>query len=383
MRLESFRLYRYSLPLVRPLHLAGGALNERRGLIVALRATDGAVGFGEIAPLPGASIEDLDSATGRSVDLLEQIGRRAVLGHGENARVRGRESMPASLRFGIETALLGMVANRNGDYLCNVLSPSPRPSVAINALLIGTGDDLIEDARRCADQGFRALKLKVGFCPPSETLRLLDRLCARIPDSITVRLDANCGWEFDDALAVASHARDFPIEYIEEPLRDASRLVELFEKTGLPYALDETLRSAHRDVLLESNSALDLENPVENADAESLRALLRHARAWIVKPSLLGLSPTEIALSLPFTSFSAKIVVSSAFESGLGLVALANIAACVNDEDVPAGLHTYRWFQNDLLRAPLPIEAGSLDLERANAILAAFAPHDLELVTQG
>jgi O-succinylbenzoate synthase len=205
----------------------------------------------------------------------------------------------------------------------------------------------------------------------------------RIPEIVTIRLDANRGWEFNDAVVVPSNVRDCGIEYIEEPLRDTRRLTELFEKTGLPYALDETLRATDRSVLLASDSAFDEEDPIADAAARARHKILRDACAWIVKPSLLGISPTEIALGLPLTSLSSKVVISSAFESSLGLVALANIAACVNEEDIPAGLDTHRWFQNNLLDAPLRIHNGTLDLEHANSLVSAFSPDGLELVANG
>ena len=63
MNLAGFDLYRYSLPLRRPLTLKGVTLQRREGLLLRLSGDDGSEGWGETAPLPGFSEESLDEAT--------------------------------------------------------------------------------------------------------------------------------------------------------------------------------------------------------------------------------------------------------------------------------------------------------------------------------
>jgi O-succinylbenzoate synthase len=53
-------------------------------------------------------------------------------------------------------------------------------------------------------------------------------------------------------------------------------------------------------------------------------------------------------------------VISSAFESGIGLAVLAQLAASVSRDDIPAGLDTLDWFEHDTLTKPLKIENGAI-----------------------
>ena len=62
MLLTRFDLFQYRLPLVAALKLKGALLLERKGLLVRLANPTGAVGWGEVSPLPGFSRESLEEA---------------------------------------------------------------------------------------------------------------------------------------------------------------------------------------------------------------------------------------------------------------------------------------------------------------------------------
>src|SRR5207245_9186515 len=64
MRVARVELFELALPLVEPFIISGGAMTERRSLIVALHDDEGHVGYGESPPfgLPFYSAETLASA---------------------------------------------------------------------------------------------------------------------------------------------------------------------------------------------------------------------------------------------------------------------------------------------------------------------------------
>src|SRR5215213_270707 len=109
MKLTSFGLYRFSLPLSRPLTLGEATLRRREGLLLRLSGDDGSEGWGETAPLPGFSKESLDEAASQ----LRRLAG-AMVGHEvtndwidrNGAYSRELECMaPApSARFGFDSA---------------------------------------------------------------------------------------------------------------------------------------------------------------------------------------------------------------------------------------------------------------------------------------
>ena len=83
-------------------------------------------------------------------------------------------------------------------------------------------------------------------------------------DSISLRLDANRAWGYEEAAEFVRGAPRF--EYLEEPLADPARLPELAREFGVPVALDESLVGMEPEELEEH----------------------RYARAVVLKPTLLG-----------------------------------------------------------------------------------------------
>src|SRR5438128_11458392 len=101
-------LFELTLPLVEPFIISGGAITERRSLIVVLHDTDGHVGYGESPPfeLPFYSEETLAGATDvvRRVLLPRVVGKEFATPEALDAVLR--EDIRGNLfaRAGVATA---------------------------------------------------------------------------------------------------------------------------------------------------------------------------------------------------------------------------------------------------------------------------------------
>lgn len=313
-------LCRFTLPLTEPLPLRGQSVTQRIGLLVRAEHADGRVEWGEISPLPGFSREGL-------ADTMRQA--RAVLTLREDglttADALDRIDAAPSVRCGYEQAL----------------SPvAKRDSIAtFNALLTGTPERIRALADRAKARGYKAVKVKVGRRSVAEDIALVRDLAARLGPGIALRLDANRAWTFPEAQEFGENLLDVPIAYLEEPLQEMRDAPLLADITGIRIALDETLTSVK---------------------PELLRAY-HFARAVVLKPMLLGwnrsLAFAEAAKALDMT-----VVVSAAFETGLGLRHLATLAPSLSD--APAGLDTYRFLEQDLLTPRLPLDQPAVDVAR-------------------
>jgi O-succinylbenzoate synthase len=343
VNLSSFDLYRYSLPLHVPLILKGATLRRREGLLLRLSGEDGSVGWGETAPLPGLSVESLDQAIVQLRRLAGSLIGREITDrwtdqHGAFGQDLERIAPAPSVRFGLELAVWNLRAASVGRSLPELVTPQPRPTVPVNGLLSGPQNRVLEESRRMKNDGYKAIKLKVGARTVDEDLRLTGTLVEELGDAASLRLDANRAWSYEEA---AEFARGAPrLEYLEEPLADPARLPDLVRMFGAPVALDESL---------------------VGMEPEELEGH-RYARAVVLKPTLLGgISPTlrvaGRALRLGMTP-----VLSSAYEGGVGTAALVALAAGIGDHAVPVGLDTYRALAGDVLDAPLALPAPSVDV---------------------
>lgn len=348
MKLANIALFRYHLPLLQPLPLRDQVLAERRGLLICFQDANGHAGWGEIAPFPALSREDIAAAEAQIRSLRGNlIGQH--LSPALSRLDRAWETWPGeyrllpSVRHGIETAALNLLANAQGKPLVALISSHYRRTVSVNALLSGSPEEIKAQLPSRVAEGYKAIKLKVGRGKTEEEAGLVRKVCAALPASVSLRLDANRAWQLKEALRFGKAIRDCRIEYLEEPLRHPSQLERFHAETGLPLALDETLGEI---------------------PPEDFRPLAGVA-ALILKPAVLGGLVKTMQWARLAAIHQLKAVISSAFSSGVGLAAEAALAACVNEEDFPAGLDTCRWLAKDLLAETFPLQNGRIEVEEA------------------
>ena len=271
--------YRFRIPLTQPLLLKGGTHHQREGVLLE---RDGR--WSEASPLPGFSKETVEDVV---------------------SALRGETEAPPSLKFAL--AALDEPFERSLE-------------VPWNYLLIGDRKQVLAGVENCKDSNCRAAKLKVGSLERRAAISLVREVRELLPDNVQLRLDANQAWKLEEATDFCKSLRDVDLEYIEEPLKDSSQLEALFSRTGVNYALDETL--VHEECL----------------DAWP------NAAALICKPTFLG--GREAVQRLAATG--KPIVFSSAFESGIGIARVVQLAAEFSPE-IAAGLDTLDWLAEDLL----------------------------------
>jgi O-succinylbenzoate synthase len=84
--------------------------------------------------------------------------------------------------------------------------------------------------------------------------------------------------------------------------------------------------------------------------------------AFVLKPTLLGGLSRTLRVAGQALRLGVTPVVSSAYESGVGMAALVALAAGIGDCPVPAGLDTYRAMAEDVLETPLKLPAPDVDV---------------------
>jgi o-succinylbenzoate synthase len=231
------------------------------------------------------------------------------------------------------------MASAKGVNISAILSKEPSPIIPVNGLLFGSISAVMERAKMLLASGYKAFKLKVGRLSLDDDLAVVRELKSLLGNNVLLRLDANRTWDLDQAAAFAHGTSDTAIDYIEEPVKSFDLLMQLVQQPHmtLPLAIDESLLKM---------------------EPENLFGLSK-IKAVVLKPTLLGFEKTirfaKAALEIGMTP-----VISSAFESGVGITVLAQMASSLNLDQVPAGLDTLDWFDDDLLVNAVQIEKGSL-----------------------
>jgi len=358
MSARSVEIFRYDLPLVRPLEARGKTLTTRSGYLLKVGDEEGTVGYGDIAPLPGFSLESLDEA----LDAAMTWSNYAV-GHAAADRdrmVRALACAPSAM-FGVEWATFAVARTAGAAFAQDVFIGGRR--VAVNALIAGFIDEAIEQADALRDRGYRAVKVKVGRQKIARDVEMVREVRRVVGDGVAMRLDANRSWDLDTALAFAQGVGDSGIDYIEEPLATIEHLEQFAREGGLGVALDETGRETGYP------PAFFQEQP--------------WLKAVVLKPTLLGGVRMSRQWARDALQHGITPVVSGCFESGVGIAALAHLAAGFSEEDVPMGLDTYQWLAGDVLRDRFSLRDGAYDLDELDACVATIDTDTLEPVHRG
>ncbi|MBY6188038.1 o-succinylbenzoate synthase [Marinobacter hydrocarbonoclasticus] len=293
-------LYAYTLPLATPLRFAGHTLNERRGILIKLEQGEH-VGWGDCAPLPGFSHDSFEQCR----DALHALAR------GETHP----DTLPPAARFALDCARWQL--NRESRL-------SLPPAIP---LLVGTPEQQLAqfDALETPPG---EVKLKLARDTVENEIALVYALLARQP-KLRLRIDANRGWDWESASHFAASIPLDSVRYVEEPCADLNDSLRLYAQHRLPLALDESTQ-------------------VPGFQYESLPGV----RALVLKPTLIGSLERLQQLIDQATMDGVEVVLSSAFESNIGLTHLAHLANALTPASVP-GLDTLSALGADLI-APNP-----------------------------
>ncbi len=349
MKISGVRVYRYSLPLAQTLHMRRQMLVAREGLVVCLSTNDGHEGWGEIAPLDGFSRETIDDAVVESLALAGRLVGISLPSPSDDPILADTLfsviELP-SVRFGFEMAWLHLAADSTGTAAAKLLRFDARDSVTVNGLLSEKSDENLTQAAVLRDAGYRAVKLKVGRIPVETEIQLVHKLRELLGPETALRLDANQAWDYEEAMRFVEGVADARVEYIEEPLEYSDALDQFAASSPVPVALDETLSGMGTNDL----------------------GQYANARAIILKPTVLGGILKCLSMAERARQMHMKVVISSAIESSLGIYCLANLSAAINQDDIPAGLDTLRWFGRNLLTFPMDRHLPNISLVLPEAL---------------
>ncbi len=323
LEFKSARLYRFDLPLKSPLVFKHTTLSRREGLILVLTDHKGHAGISEISPLPGYSRETLETTILHLTMLLEKLIRSGEFdAHCTDNEMHGWEDIadPSLASFGIEFGILSLLADKWRVNTGDLLFGRSSERVPLNGLIRSSIADWVPEAERMVSEGFTTIKIKVGRINSVLEARGIQDIRSSVGSHIKIRLDANQSWELREAIDFGRAVEATNIEYIEEPLKNATELPMFHDACGVPFAFDETLHH--------------IMDPTISFDSYT------GLRALVLKPTLIACTARLTALIKQAKNGGVLAVLSSSYESDLGLNSLAQLAGAISGEDVAIGLDT-------------------------------------------
>ena len=334
-----------------PAGTSRGVYTTRRLWLV--KVSDGeTVGYGECAPLPQLSCDDIPNYAEVLRRFCDEVERTGEIDY------EAMRDYPSML-FGLETALLDLrnhpspITHHPSPILFDTPFSRGEVGIPINGLVwMGTFEEMQQRIEEKLAQGFHCVKLKIGAIDFDAELELIKKIRSRYSHhEIELRVDANGAFSFDEALYKLELLSQYALHSIEQPIKAGqwSYMSELCRESPLPIALDEELIGVN--------------------DPDQKRQMLNiiRPRYIILKPSLHGgmmgvREWVDIAGDMGIGSW-----ITSALESNIGLNAIAQLTADIYGPDIrmPQGLGTGQLFTDNI---PMPLEIRGDRLWRVNSL---------------
>jgi O-succinylbenzoate synthase len=353
MKISDITFYAYTIPLNFPLYIKNEKINIRKGILIKLTNSEGFIGIGEIAPLPGLHMETYEEIVSQLPEIQKFM--RTKVFPPEISRLNGLLTYELSVlnlkpavQFGLETALLQLWAAQHRKPIYKELADTLHRKINLSGLVHSSTLNIVKQVMALYEKGFRTIKIKVNRQTLENAIKSIRKIYKLTNKKIKLRIDLNRSLSIEEAVFFANEIKNCYPEFIEEPIDDPQLLIEFVYITKMPVGLDESISLFYPDVYW--------------------------AKALVIKPAVIG-SLDRVNEYIQFANQTQKLaVISDTYLTAVGLGMELSLAAALVKNPVAMGFGTYRWMAKDIIKEKIFGEQ-----ENVNVIQAVSALHTLNL----
>lgn len=341
MRIRSVTPLWISLPLLKPLKLAGHSIHTADNVLVRIEDSDGVIGWGEASSAPsmtGETPEGMIAAIKHMRPRLEglEVEDVSTFGRRIDAFMYGN----ASAKSALDMAVYDLIGKRQKVPVAELLGGVVRREMPVLWML--AANERVADvdaAKRMAAEGFIAYKVKIGSGTPEADLERAAAVRAALGAGAHISGDANQGYTREGALKFAQGAAAAGLDFIEQPIawHDIDGMAAVAAATTVPIGTDEGVHSLE--------------------DIEKHHAK-RAARGASLKTIKLGGLSAVMAAGRRMHELGMHINLAGKIaDSSIASSAIAHLGAALPQLDWDVSI-TSQYLAKDVAREPLRIERG-------------------------
>jgi len=247
VRITAIEPIAVSLPMKKPVKMAGETVTRADNILVRVESDDGVVGWGEAASAPtmtGETVAGMMAAVAHMApNLLKRpAGDFAGVAAAMDAQMYGNSGAKAA----IEIALHDLVGRATGQPLHALLGGKRRERIPLLAV-IGS-DDTAADLREAQDRrkaGYVIYKVKVGVGAPEADAERTRDVCRVLGADCLISADANQGWTAEEGVRYVRAVADTGLGFFEQPVhaRDLAGMARVAAASRVPIGADEGIHS--------------------------------------------------------------------------------------------------------------------------------------------
>ena len=333
LKIQRVELYKLLIPLKEPFIISLGPIYNAQNVMVRIHTESGFTGCGECSPFM--------SINGESIDTCFIVGQYfAQLLKGKNALdiegcVREMDQLiygNTSIKSAFDMALYDIAAQYAGQPLYKFLGGQNNRTITTDyTVSIGDPAKMAADAKKIQADGFPAIKIKLGLNGKKDVERIR-AIREAVGNEIPLRIDANQGWQVEEAIETLNALSAFDIQHCEEPIArwEFMKLPRVKKESPIPIMADESCGDEH-----------DAERLIELKACDYLNIKLGKAGGILKALRIVKLAEKA----------SMHLQVGAFMESRLAMTAFAHFALC-SDQIEHYDFDTALMFSED------PVEGG-------------------------
>jgi len=240
-------IYRYTIPMV-PFTIATGTMRHAQNIFIRLHTNEGLIGVGECSAFPMIAGETQATCFELAKDFAACWKNKSAADIDQ--RLDELDALiyrNYTAKSAFDLALYDLAAKAANQPLYQFLGGTNRTVESDLTIGIGTPEEMAATARDFLTKEVHIIKVKLGKDVPTDVERIR-QIRAAVGPTMQLRIDANQGWSFEDAILALTQLAPYKIEFCEQPMRswNDELLPELCKRSPIPLMADESVFT-HRD----------------------------------------------------------------------------------------------------------------------------------------
>jgi L-alanine-DL-glutamate epimerase-like enolase superfamily enzyme len=247
VRIKAIEPIAVSLPMKKPVKMAGETVTRADNILVRIETDDGVVGWGEAAAAPTMTGETVASMMAAVTHMAPGLLKRSAddiagAAAAMDAQMYGNSGAKAA----IEIALHDLLGRAKGLPLHALLGGKRRERIPLLAV-IGS-DDAAADLREAQERrnaGYVIYKIKVGVDTPEADAARTRDICRVLGKDYLISADANQGFNADEGVRYVRAVADWGLGFFEQPVHahDLAGMARVAAASRVLIGADEGIHS--------------------------------------------------------------------------------------------------------------------------------------------
>jgi L-alanine-DL-glutamate epimerase-like enolase superfamily enzyme len=246
--IQQIELYKLSIPLIEPFITSLGTDYTADNVLVRIHTKEGIIGFGECSPYMPINGESQETCM-----VVGELFAKALIGHNAldiEGAVKLMDSIiyaNGSIKSAFDIALYDIASQHAGVPLYKFIGGKNDKTIITDyTVSLAEPEVMAVQALKILSQGYPAIKVKLGKDGKKDVVRM-KAIRAAVGPAIPLRIDANQGWNVEEAIETLKALAPLDIQHCEEPIPrwNYLSLPRVKKESPIPIMADECCGDDH------------------------------------------------------------------------------------------------------------------------------------------